>query len=213
MRIKWELFFAGIFGLRAGLAIYFLGEKLTPDSAEFSHGKGGWSSLLAAGMGSIGGSTAVKIWGITGAIALGFIAGKWGKKAGFLIFFLPPGLYTMQPSADAWGAASVGLLYTKLRRNPTVREAIPIASFHLESYLVVCFSRVLERCGIRSRYIGLVGGGIACIGEWHFQARYFLPGLVIACCPILPRLAFSKVTAFYLLSESRFTRLLIRCFR
>lgn len=174
----WGITWAVIFGIRAGVMIWGFGERLTPDTNLFAHGQASWSSIVGASSGKIAGLLGIQVVGLIGAILLGGLLGYILGKSWIplVVFVSPPGLYTMQAANDAIGAFAAGIagLYPA-----TIFGAVPVAAFHLESGLVVGFDAVIRRMGFFWPIAPLVGGCIACIGEVHFQARYFLPGLVI----------------------------------
>lgn len=178
-RRKWGIIWGLTFGIRASVAIFWLGEKLIPDTYEYSHGQAWWSSPLGAGVGYLYGLRGLQFFGVISAIALGVLLGISSRVSWWpgLIFLSPPGWYSMQPGVDSGGAFAAGLANRSTRNHLAL--GIAVSTVHLEAGLVYLFSSVVKTWRPAWNYSGLVGGVGACIGEYHFQARYFLPGLVM----------------------------------
>lgn len=164
---------AALFGLRAGIFIYVFGERLTPDTYRYAHASGWWrwSSPLCAFAGYAYGINGVRIVGLFGAMAVGWICGNLPISRILIVGILPPGWYTIQAAADAIGAALAGWSDLKWRRIPIVYLG------HLQAALTCGFVRITHR------WIGdfafFAAGAISCLSQWHFQMRYFLPGVVL----------------------------------
>jgi len=170
--------FAILYGIRAGIFIWHFHEKLTPDTAEFAHGLASWSSLVAATAGKIAGVEGVRVFGLIGAISLGWLLGKYTR--GFvplIIFLLPPGWYSIQASADAAGAAA-GLLAIRAR-GPKIERVAAVSAFHAAGGLVFAASAIFCGRGKWGRFAPILASGLCCLLMVHFQMRYFLPGIVI----------------------------------
>lgn len=87
----------------------------------------------------------------------------------------------MQAAVDAVGAG-VGLAAVKSQRANTTALLVALTLLcHLESGLCVLLVVAARSVGIRrDGRVALLGGVVACLGQWHVQARYLLPGLAIA---------------------------------
>lgn len=169
-----------IFGTRAALAIFFLGERLIPDTSEYAHGRAWWSSPLGAIVGSFTGMMGLRIFGVVTAIGVGVLVGAFSKRWWIpgAIFLSPPGWYTMQPAVDSGGAIAAGLANRSKSRH-YLAMGIAVSSVHLAAGLVYLFSAMVKNVRPAWNWAGCVGGIGACLGEYHFQARYFLPGVVM----------------------------------
>lgn len=176
MNWKGATIWGTIFSLRAVPMVFIVGESLTPDTSEYARGAASWSSPVGALAGYTFGLTGVRVFGVIGAVLLGALVGgysrRWWMPA--LVFLSPPGWYAMQASADAAGSMAMGVAI----RSRDSWAWIPVCAFHLEAGLCCGLAFLVRRMGFQVRYIGLVGGLIACIAEYHFQVRYFLPGVV-----------------------------------
>jgi len=169
-----------LYGIRAAIYIYVFGGRLTPDSGLFSHGGGWYSSPALALAGYLAGWQGVCVAGIAGAVALGSIVARYshGYMAPTAVALLPPGWYAMEPASDAAGAAAAAWSYSR----PWSRYHLALlASLHVEAALVVCCARCLwSLCAVRG---GTAALGAGVVAQWHpayhFQMRYFLPGLAM----------------------------------
>lgn len=173
------IIWGSLYGARAFFFIAFLGEKLSPDSYLYGRGRAAWSSPALALSGYLGGYPGVCMAGILGAAWLGYVVGRNSPYVfGPAILALsPPGWYTIQPSADACGAASVVALRD---RKGTILIVGMVAFFHLEAALCVAAARIVgSRIPIRMDALVFGMGAVACLGQWHMQVRYFLPGLAL----------------------------------
>lgn len=169
-----------LYAFRAFFFIHFLGERLTPDTRLYSEGRAAWSSPALALSGAIAGYTGVCLVGIAGSFALGWIVAR--NSRGILpplaVALCPPGWYTIQPSADAAGAAASVWSCTRPWRNYYVGI---VAAFHLEAALVILGARFVWRyCSLR---LDIAAIGMGALAQWHptfhFQVRYFLPGIAL----------------------------------
>lgn len=150
-----------------------------------------WSSYAARLSGHIGGVRGVQFFGFFGAVALGYLIGLYGHWRSLLLLVMPPGLYTMQASADAAGAAAAG--WVNRERCSSFVWALPVAAIHVQASLcIICImvgrkivllthnrmprtSALLRRT---SPYFGIAGGALSVLLVHHWQTRYFLTGLV-----------------------------------
>jgi len=182
---RWIYVGAALFGLRAAVMVFVAHERLVPDSYEYAHGYGWWlfSSASASTAGILGGWTAVSVYGVLGASVLGGLIGRYSPPATAglrlcIAFLLPPSLYTMQPSADAFGAA--GALYaTRLRSFACIPALFCVALLHMVAALAVACEWVGRRLDLPYGVGAFAGGLVGCGMMLDFQMRYFLPALVI----------------------------------
>jgi len=153
----------------------FAGGRLVPDTASYAVGGSSWSSPLLAGAGLVGGIVAVRAVAAASALALAFVVSRAGWGWPFVLLVLPAGWSMLVAGADAAGAvASTSIVGRRARWIPLV------ALVHLEAALVLVAVTVAARVGVRwSAGAALAAGAGACVGQWHMQARYFLPGLAI----------------------------------
>jgi hypothetical protein len=169
-----------LFALRAAIYIYIVGGRLTPDSGLYARGRAWWSSPATAFAGHLAGYQGVCLAGIAGSFALGALVARnsHGILPPLAVALLPPGWYSMQPSADSSGAAACVYLTGKPWRNSFL---LVVALFHLEASLVILGARVVGRwIAIRMDVLAI---GMGALAQWHptfhFQMRYFLPGLAL----------------------------------
>ena len=171
-----------LYAIRAAIYIYVFGGRLTPDSGLFARGKAAWSSPAGALAGYVAGWQGVCVFGIVGSYALGFVVAR--NSRGILpaaaLALSPPGWYSMEPSADAAGAAAAAW---SVGRPWRYSYLVVVASFHLEAALVILGTRLVWRyCSLRMDLVATGMGAIACLAQWHIQARYLLPGLALMAC-------------------------------
>lgn len=183
----WPATFAALFGIRAAFFIYGLNSRLIPDSGEYARGTAAWSSSVGAGIGMLGGMPALRVFGVVSALVLGGYLGGTRPKWALGIMLTPPGWYTVQAAVDAAGAFAA-CLYAKKWWSANLHPRaslywfllVPaIATVHLVAGLVVAVFLIGARMAIPPAALAIVSGCGACLGEHHFQARYFLPGLCI----------------------------------
>lgn len=167
---------------RAALFIFLFRERLTPDTGEYASGHSAiaWiSSPITSFAGLVAGYTGICVVGIVGAAALGWIVASYSHSVYRPLFLAasPPGWYTIQPSADAIGAASACISW----RNPDRRLLVLLVGLcHLEAALAIVGARIVRRyVRIRGDLLVIAAGGMACLIQWHIQIRYLLPGLAI----------------------------------
>lgn len=168
-----------LYGLRAFLFIHFLGERLTPDTRLYSEGRAAWSSPVCAMAGYLAGYVGVVVVGVVGAAWLGWLVARNSRNmvATFLLGISPPGWYTIQPSADAAGSASAVWACSRPWR---YRYLVLVAAFHLEAALVLLGCRIVGRfTSLRLDFAAIGMGVVACLGQWHIQVRYLLPGAAL----------------------------------
>jgi hypothetical protein len=170
-----------LYGTRAAVAVLLLHERLVPDTTLYSNGQAWWSSPITAASGAAGGYSGVASIGILGATLLGLLLGyRCGLRRSLLVFVSPCGWYTMQAGADAVGACGTTLA-RKARH--TMTAIVATSLLHLVAGLTLVFVLVGQHYGPARipRWGWAIGAGaVACLGETHFQARYFLPGLCYA---------------------------------
>jgi len=172
-----------LFGIRAAFFVYLIGEILVPDTSEYARGSACWSSPIGCGVGSLFGLQGIRIYGVIGALAFGALLGLATnlRRRILGVYVLPPGWYTIQASVDAAGAAIAFLALRSTRPRTTLALLVLTLCAHLVAFLVCLFVVVCRRFGIRhDGTCALIGGVLACLGEWHLQARYLLPGLAVA---------------------------------
>lgn len=172
-----------LYGIRAAIYIYIFGGRLTPDSGLYASGRSAlaWFSSPACSLaGLLFGWQGVCVVGIVGATALGSIVARnsHGTMAPAAVAILPPGWYAIQPASDAAASAACAWSYS---RNWSRYHLALLAAIHVEAALVLLGSRILWRTlAIRGGSGALVMGALA---QWHptfhFQMRYFLPGLAM----------------------------------
>lgn len=173
---------AAAYAGRAALFILLFREHLTPDTAEYSSGHStiAWiSSPITSLAGLVAGYQGVCVVGIVGAAALGWIVASYSHSVYRPLFLAasPPGWYTIQPSADAMGAASACVAWRHSDRRLLV---FMVGLFHLEAALAIVGARIVRRyVPIRGDLLVIAAGGVACLIQWHIQVRYLLPGLAI----------------------------------
>jgi len=184
---RWPLAWSVVYGLRAAVFGLLLGEVLVPDTSLYVDGRAWWSSPFLAAFGVLGGLTAVQLVAVGGASLVGWIVGtasRWWW--GLAVFLSPPGWYLIQAGADGVGSAGAGFAARLLeRRRSGLVASIAVAALHLEAGLV-CACIALVGGDRRTRMaVSIAAGAGACVGQWHLQVRYFLPGLVY--CAVVAR--------------------------
>lgn len=182
----WRAFGGVAFGVRTLLFLLIFHESLTPDSSLYARGRACWSSPVAAAVGSVAGWTGLAVLSFLGSVALGAVLGGRVRRLGALaaLWAAPPSWYTVQAAADSAGGAAVGLGYresSSLLRE--VASCAVVAGFHLVAGLACGYCCLLRRVApvwySRFPSLALGSGVIACLGQWHLQVRYFLPGMIV----------------------------------
>lgn len=164
------------FGGKTFAYSYFTGGYLVPDTSSYVGGGSCWSSVAACSLGNLGGYPLLFAASVAGSLALGWYLGTVRLAWRVGLFLFPFG---MNVSADAIGVA---LLATA--KSWGCKLALPLAATHLVVALVYGFALLTRR--FFGQYAGLAGSGVAWMGQgllgwFHWQqARYLLPGLVIA---------------------------------
>lgn len=150
--------------------------RLVPDSQEYASGKAWWSSSAAALAGLLGGWTGVCVLALLATTSLGFVLGlRAGMVRSGLIFCVPPSWYTVEPSAE-----SIGALAAILSLGAGPLSVIVVSGAHLVAGLSVAAIRLGRKLtNVPMGLLALATGTMACLGEWHLQVRYFLPGLCV----------------------------------
>lgn len=171
------------YGARAIVFVVLWHAHLVPDTNDFSHGRSWWSSPLSAAAGSIAGRAGVETVAVVACVALGAAVAFYSRRLSdhpgrwtTALFASPPAFFAFVASADAAGAA--GCLYTVVTRRWWLLPAV--AALHLEAACVGGLCLLCSRLGVgRMGAVGVVGGVIACLGQWNLQTRYFLPGAAL----------------------------------
>lgn len=187
-----SVFGAALFGFRSAVFIWGHGERLVPDTAWYSRGGAWWSSLLGSGFSFGFGITYLRVLGTLGALLFGAALGYFSRGRSWpalvvAVFLLPPGLYTIQASVDALGAAIVLVAINSKQEKVTLAFLVVAFAVHLVAGLCIGVALATRFFGLRCDAVAVFVGGIAaCVAMWHVQSRYLLPGTALICIIVVP---------------------------
>jgi hypothetical protein len=170
--LAWALSYA----VRSLVTIVLLHGRLVPDSAEYAAGRAWWSSPLTALAGHLAGMRGVETVAVAASGALGYlVAARAPRQRWSVALFLFPGSWFAGfPGADALGAATLVAVYRSSRQLGVAAAAHLVAG--LVGLCVVLAARVSDR---HLGAVAVLAGLGACVGQWHWQTRYLLPGAAI----------------------------------
>lgn len=169
------------------------GVELVPDTASYAHGGSAWSSPFAAIAGLVAGRAGLRVIGLVGALALGWIVASFGGTLRALLLLLAlvvsPVPFAFCASPDALAAALTVVAYAWSRRDG--RAGWWVAFFHLEAALCLLVGGAVQRVlRVRTPAFVLVAGVGAIVAlaildrllgvtPTELQLRYLLPGLAV----------------------------------